>query len=164
MQSKCIWMADGSKTVASCRYDLEIKNVFPTRGRSWCKWEEDFLADWIGEFGLHECARQLGRTPSSVALRCSWLGIRKPKQAEAEPKLETQTPEKAPERPAEAKEEVSAVVLHENTGDAPERLSEAQNGHVPEKAQETGLDLESMSRLDILRAIASGKLEAASVG
>lgn len=80
------------------------------------------------------------------------------------PKAEVQTPEKASERPAEAKESVSAVVLHEKPEDAPERRPEAQNGHVPEKAQETGLDLESMSRLDILRAIASGKLEAADAG
>lgn len=94
--------------MASCRYDLEIKNVFPTRGRSWCKWEEDFLLDWLKEFGLDECARQLGRTPSSVALRCAWLGIRKPKQAEAEPKPEAQMPEKAPERPQDAKEGVEA--------------------------------------------------------
>lgn len=90
--------------MASCRYDLEVKNVFPTRGRSWCKWEEDFLVDWLKDFGLHECARQLGRTPASVALRCAWLGIRKPKQAEAGLKSEAQTPEKAPERPADAKE------------------------------------------------------------
>lgn len=69
-----------------------------------------------------------------------------------------------PERPAEAKESVSAVVLHEKPEDALERRPEAQNGHVPEKAQETGLDLESMSRLDILRAIASGKMEAADAG
>ena len=101
--------------MASCRYDLEVKNVFPARGRSWCKWEEDFLLDWIGEFGLHECARQLGRTPSSVALRCAWLGIRKPKQpdveasaSKAEPKPEAQTPEKAPVRPQDAKEGVEA--------------------------------------------------------
>lgn len=94
--------------MASCRYDLEIKNTFPGRGRSWCKWEEDFLLDWIGEFGLAECARQLGRTPSSVALRCSWLGIRKPKQAETEPKPEAQTPEKPPVRPQDAKEGVEA--------------------------------------------------------
>lgn len=94
--------------MASCRYDLEIKNTFPGRGRSWCKWEEDFLADWISEFGLVECARQLGRTPSSVALRCAWLGIRKPKKAEAESKPEAQTPEKASERPQDAKEWVEA--------------------------------------------------------
>jgi hypothetical protein len=94
--------------MASCRYDLEIKNTFPRRGRSWCKWEEDFLLDWIGEFGLAECARQLGRTPASVALRCSWLGIRKPKKAEAEPKPEAQMPEKAPVRPQDAKEGAEA--------------------------------------------------------
>lgn len=69
----------------------------------------------------------------------------------------------APERPAEAKEKDSAVVLHEKQNDAPERPSEAQNEQVPEKAQGTGLDLESMSRLDILRAIASGKMEASIV-
>lgn len=65
---------------------------------------------------------------------------------------------------AEAKKSVSAVVLHEKPEDALERRPEAQNGRVPEKAQEAGLDLESMSRLDILRSIAAGKLEAASVG
>lgn len=80
------------------------------------------------------------------------------------PKAEAQTPEKASERPVEAKEDVSAVVFHEKMEDALERRPEAENGHVPEKAQETGPDLESMSRLDILRAIAEGKMEAASVG
>ena len=80
------------------------------------------------------------------------------------PKTEAQMPEKASERPVEAKKDVPAVVLHENTEDAPERRLGAENGHKPEKAQEAGLDLESMSRLDILRAIAAGKLEAASVG
>ena len=101
--------------MASCRYDLEVKNTFPGRGRSWCKWEEQFLEDWIGEFGLNECARQLGRTPASVALRCAWLGIRKPKKAggeasapKAESKPEAQTPEKASERPQDAKEGVEA--------------------------------------------------------
>ena len=108
--------------MGSCRYDLEVKNVFPARGRSWCKWEEDFLVDWLKDFGLAECARQLGRTPASVALRCAWLGIRKPKQAEveasapkAEPKLEAQTPEKAPVRPVGAKEGVEA---EKDKGDA----------------------------------------------
>ena len=80
------------------------------------------------------------------------------------PKAEAQTPEKASERPAEAKEEVSAVVLHGKQEDASERRLGAENGHKPEKAQEAGLDLASMSRLDILRAIASGKMEAASAG
>ena len=101
--------------MASCRYDLEVKNTFPGRGRSWCKWEEQFLEDWIGEFGLNECARQLGRTPASVALRCAWLGIRKPKKAgveasapKAESKPEAQTPEKASERPQDAKEGAEA--------------------------------------------------------
>lgn len=100
--------------MASC-YDLEVKNIFPARGRSWCKWEEDYLVDWLKEFGLQECARQLGRTPASVALRCAWLGIRKPKKADveasaskAESKPEAQTPEKAPERPQDAKEGVEA--------------------------------------------------------
>ena len=74
------------------------------------------------------------------------------------------TSKEASERPVEVKEEAPAVVLHENTGDAPERRPEAQNGHVSEKPAETGLDLESMSRLDILRAIASGKMEAAHDG
>jgi hypothetical protein len=80
------------------------------------------------------------------------------------PKAEAQTPEKASERPVEAKEEASAVVLREKQKDAPERRPEAQNGHVPEKPAETGLDLGSMSKLDILRALASGKLEAANAG
>ena len=74
------------------------------------------------------------------------------------------TSKEAPERPAEAKKEASAVVLHEKTEDAPERRPEAENGHVPEKPAEAGLDLESMSKLDILRAIASGKMEAANAG
>jgi hypothetical protein len=74
------------------------------------------------------------------------------------------TSKEAPERPAEAKEDVPAVVLRERQKDAPERPLEAQNGRVPEKAQEKGLDLESMSRLDILRAIAAGKLEVADAG
>jgi len=75
-----------------------------------------------------------------------------------------ETPKKAPECPAEVKEDDSAVVLRKKPEDAPERPSEAQNGHVPEKPAETGLDLGSMSKLDILRAIASGKLEAGNVG
>lgn len=74
------------------------------------------------------------------------------------------TPKEASERPAETKESIPAVVLHEKPKDAPERPSEAQNGHVPEKPADAGLDLESMSRLDILRALASGKLETANVG
>lgn len=73
-------------------------------------------------------------------------------------------PKKAPERPAEAKEDASRIVLHKKPEDAPERLLEAENGHVPEKVQKAGLDLASMSRLDILRAIASGKMEAVNVG
>ena len=97
----------------SAMYD--VVQPFPCRGRKWVKYEDQFLEDWIGEFGLNECARQLGRTPASVALRCSWLGIRKPKKAEveasapkAESKPETQTPEKASERPVGAKEGVEA--------------------------------------------------------
>lgn len=77
---------------------------------------------------------------------------------------QAKTSKEAPERPAEAKESVPAVVLHKNTEDTPERHPEAQNGYVSKKPAETGLDLGSMSKLDILRAIASGKLEAASVG
>ena len=74
------------------------------------------------------------------------------------------TSKEAPERPAEAKESVSAVSLHEKPEDAPERLLEAQNGHMPEKPAEAGQDLASMSKLDILRAIASGKMEAINAG
>ena len=121
--------------MGSCRYDLEVKNVFPTRGRSWCKWEEDFLVDWLKDFGLAECARQLGRTPASVALRCAWLGIRKPKQAEveasapkAEPKLEAQTPEKAPERPQDAKEGVEAGKDKGEVKTSDSGASESENG------------------------------------
>jgi len=97
----------------SAMYD--VVQPFPCRGRKWVKYEDQFLEDYVGEFGLQECARQLGRTPASVALRCAWLGIRKPKQAEveasapkAEPKLEAQTPEKASERPQDAKEGAEA--------------------------------------------------------
>ncbi len=74
------------------------------------------------------------------------------------------TSKETPERPAEAKEGAGTENLPPKTEDAPEGLPEAEKGHVPEKAQETGLDLESMSKLDILRAIASGKLEAADAG
>ena len=92
--------------------DMTVRNVFPSRGKTWCRWEEDFLIDWLEDFGLQECARQLGRTPASVALRCAWLGIRKPKpkaEAEApvpkaEPNPEPKDREKAPECPADAKE------------------------------------------------------------
>ncbi len=70
----------------------------------------------------------------------------------------------APERPVEAKEGAGTENLPPKTEDVPEGPSEAEKGHVPEKSAETGLDLESMSKLDILRAIASGKLEAADAG
>lgn len=86
----------------------DVVQPFPCRGRKWVKYEDQFLEDWLKDFGLHECARQLGRTPSSVALRCAWLGIRKPKKVEVESKPEAQTPEKAPERHAVAKEGVEA--------------------------------------------------------
>ena len=102
------------------------------------------------------------------------------------------TPREVPERPAEAKEEVPAVVLHEKPGNAPEKPLGAEKGHVPEKsaseinpslpltveppaeadaplpekkASPQALDIASMSRLDILRAIASGQnLEAGRAG
>ena len=101
------------------------------------------------------------------------------------------TSKEAPERPADAKESVSAAVLRKKPGDAPEGPLEAENGHVPEKpaseinpslpltvdppaeadatlpekkASPQALDIASMSRLDILRAIASGKMEAVNVG
>lgn len=102
------------------------------------------------------------------------------------PKAEAKTPEKAPERPVEAKESIPAVVLHGKQEDAPERRLEAENGKAekiipaeplpdepsagtsatcPEREPSPqAMDLGSMSKLDILRAIASGKLEAASVG
>jgi len=97
----------------------------------------------------------------------------------------------ASERPAEAKNEVPAVVLREKQNDAPERRPEAENGkaekiipagplpneppaearcHAASKAvpvkgpSPQAMDLSSMSKLDILRAIASGKMEAANVG
>ena len=70
----------------------------------------------------------------------------------------------APERPVETEEGAGTENLPPKTEDAPERRLEAEKGHAPEKALETGLDLESMSRLDVLRAIASGKLEACNAG
>lgn len=116
----------------SAMYD--VVQPFPCRGRKWVKYEDQFLEDWIGEFGLNECARQLGRTPSSVALRCAWLGIRKPKQAEmeasapkAEPKPEAQTPEKAPERPVDAKEGVEAGKDKEEGKASESGASESEN-------------------------------------
>jgi hypothetical protein len=113
----------------------DVVQPFPCRGRKWVKYEDQFLEDWIKEFGLHECARQLGRTPASVALRCAWLGIRKPKQAEveasapkAEPKLEAQTPEKAPVRPADAKEGVEAGKDKGEVKTSDSGASESENG------------------------------------
>jgi hypothetical protein len=92
----------------------------------------------------------------------------------------------ASERPVEAKEESSAVVLRERQNDAPERRPEAEKGNAenfipaeplpdepPAEARATSpvkgpspqaMDLSSMSKLDILRALASGKMEAASAG
>ena len=96
------------------------------------------------------------------------------------------TSKEATERPAEAKVEASAVVLHEKPEDAPERRLEAENGKAekiipaeplpdepPAEARATSpvngpspqaMDLSSMSKLDILRALASGKLEVADAG
>ena len=119
----------------SAMYD--VVQPFPCKGRKWVKYEDQFLEDWIGEFGLHECARQLGRTPSSVALRCSWLGIRKPKQAEAEPKPGVQMPEKAPERPQDAKEGVEAG---KDKGEAKESdygAPESENGISADSGRQT---------------------------
>lgn len=95
-------------------------------------------------------------------------------------------PEKASERPVEAKEGNSAVILRKKPEDAPERRPEAENGKAenfipaaplpdepPAEARATSpvkgpspqaMDLSSMSKLDILRAIATGKMEAASAG
>jgi hypothetical protein len=96
------------------------------------------------------------------------------------------TSKEAPECPAEVKEDDSAVVLREKQNDAPERLLGAENGKAekfipaeplpdepsagtsatcPEREPSPqAMDLGSMSKLDILRAIASGKLEAADAG
>ena len=74
------------------------------------------------------------------------------------------TPKEASERPAEIKKGAGTENLPPKTEDAPERRPEAEKGHVPGKAQEAGLDLSSMSKLDILRAIASGKMEAVNAG
>lgn len=93
-----------------------------------------------------------------------------------------QTPETAPVRPVEAKEGVGTENLPSKAEDAPETPPDAKNGHVPEiipaeplpdekpaEARATSperepspqaINLESMSRLDILRAIAQGKMEA----
>ena len=73
-------------------------------------------------------------------------------------------PENAPVRPVDAKEGGEAENLPSEAENAPEVPSSLQKRHVPEKAQETGLNLDSMSKLDILRAIASGKLEAGNAG
>ena len=93
-----------------------------------------------------------------------------------------QMPENASERPAEAKEGGEAENLPSGTADASEGPSEAQKGQAPKiipaeplpdeppaEASATSperepspqaMNLESMSKLDILRAIAQGKLEA----
>ena len=88
------------------------------------------------------------------------------------------TPKEAPERPAEEKGTVPAVVLQEEPEDAPERLLGARNGeaeiipaaplpdeppaeasanHPEREPSPQAPDLASMSKLDILRALASGK-------
>ena len=122
----------------------DVVQPFPCKGRKWVRYEDQFLEDWIGEFGLNECARQLGRTPASVALRCAWLGIRKPKQAEvessapkAESKPEAQTPEKAPERPQDAKEgaEAGKDKGEVKTGDS--GASESENGIPADSGRQT---------------------------
>ena len=91
----------------------------------------------------------------------------------------TQTPENAPERPVEAKEGAGMENLPSEAEDAPETSSEAQKGQAPETIPAEPLpdeqpaeasatrperepspqapDLASMSKLDILRALASGK-------
>ena len=96
------------------------------------------------------------------------------------------TPKKAPERPAEVKEKDSTVVLREKQNNAPERLLGVENGKAenfipaeplpdepsagtsatcPEREPSPqAMDLGSMSKLDILRALASGKLEACNAG
>ena len=95
-----------------------------------------------------------------------------------------QTPKEAPVRPVEAKEGADMENLPSETEDAPEAPSEAQKGHEPKKpvseiipaeplpdeppAEASATrperepspqapDLASMSKLDILRALASGK-------
>ena len=90
-----------------------------------------------------------------------------------------QTPEKAPERPVEAKEGAGMENLPSEAEDAPETSSEAQKGQAPEtipaeplpdeqpaEASATrperepspqAMDLASMSRLDILKALAAGR-------
>ena len=96
------------------------------------------------------------------------------------------TPKEAPERPVEAKKGAGTENLLPKTEDVPERRPEAENGKAgnfipaeplpdepPAEASATSpvkgpspqaMDLGSMSKLDILRAIASGKLEAADAG
>lgn len=221
---------------------LESQGFFPSRGRGWRQWEDEFLKTFAAEFGLRVSSETLRRPPADVALRISWLGIAMPadkvhlaphgqapklekkpsassgSRAEApegwmtcaqvaklagcrvdriysaiwkkkldalqgdrgvwlipndaaeafvrtlKSKAEAQTPEKASERPVEAKEDAPAVVLHKKPEDVPERLLEAEKRHVPEKAQDAEMNLDSMSRLDILRAIASGKMEAGRAG
>ena len=90
-----------------------------------------------------------------------------------------QTPENAPERPVEAKEGAGMENLPSEAEDAPETSSEAQKGQAPEIIPAEPLpdeppaeasatrparepspqapDFASMSKLDILRALASGK-------
>ena len=90
-----------------------------------------------------------------------------------------QTPKEAPERPVGAKEGAGMENLSSEAEDAPETSSEAQKGHTPEIIPAEPLpdeppaeasatrperepspqapDLASMSKLDILRALASGK-------
>lgn len=90
-----------------------------------------------------------------------------------------QTPKTAPERPVDAKEGADMENLPSKTEDAPETPSSAQKCHAPEiipasplpdeppaeagatpsarKPSPQALNLESMSKLDILKALAAGR-------
>ena len=140
-------------------YDLNVKNTFPARGRAWCKWEEDFLLDWLEAFGLNECARQLGRTPASVALRCAWLGIRKPVKVSAdasstkqEPNLELCTSKEAPRSPSETSAASAGVGAGVDAGTAPEGKPEALEANNGEAGNTGAIGMAECSATEPARA------------
>ena len=132
---------------------LSVKGPYPRagRGRFWTKWEDDYLADWLGKLGLEAVSRSLARPPETVALRASWLGIRRQEDGpQAKDSLAsvltpeerawfdapTGTPNEAPERPKIVTIELPRPVRGEKAGDANLRHSDAKS-KVPHGGRQT---------------------------
>lgn len=120
---------------------------------------------------LNLLAEEVGKTAPSVLKALRRLGIgRAPLQETRRPwgrpkGVKDKTPRKAPARPSGAKKRAGMGNHKAKPQNVPERLSEAKKGMVPERPakkpekKRAKKDLESMSKLDILRALASGELD-----